>query len=873
MRYAAEFRRAWQGASGQAIDAGKKLLGYLANQKRLSGVDSLVKRITLEDGTVVEARWDMNIPTVRIYPGGSEDAACELYVESGLLDLGPNIAGDASERFNRGLPEFDDSPATLYFGTGVDCTDNLNGSVRITARQITSDCLPSVGSSVASRLTSPTKKQAQALIPASTFSGLMQRYVQAVYGGVALDYSASTDAVVIAGVTIPAAASIGLVAVGGLLRFVILDTDTGTIEVRACAPRDECYAAVIGMWRSMTEADEEDKARKAKVLTIALSGCKVGDVVGTIALGISGNKYFARRPAMHFAPDGKTGAVVLESGKVARAYRVDFTRTVEGELAASTTLLSSGQVINASPDVWGLQVADDPSPFGSGGVNRSGFEGDEDIALGASYDFPVYALFVGTDLRLVRYTLIVSTNVANDRDSCDSTDESAPLSAQLGGAPCSTNIASFPLIVSGYFCTGSGGAAWSSVEQSRILNISEPGSGTSERYIKCDVWSKALSVVAIGEEYEVVDDLEPWSYYPSTLHAIFANDFNPSHDFDCLLAGGLDTVYNGIRTWTNDGCGITPSYTRLDCVGPSSGTGFPGMYAEANCDFRYTTKNTHTSSCTNYALEQATQTTALYVAGELYAPAPHVISMCAGSYEFVVDRYSLSRMDGVYVDRQEGFTTLVDFHFVAEFSASIWRITPESPSTSLCTPMPHITETFEGNFFGVYRTDYGNRREYYQVDFGRNISTADINDADHRQRGTEKYTSCSSFGVTYTKNGEVTFNLDTEAEDDFVAVGSEEMIDACPYVERLFIESLEHDPIKTITASSNGEEKEWGSDAHRAIDSCVLAGFTYCSATSLLGAKVLPTLQLERGASIHMDRQTITGGYPTVSTPSFVGWA
>ena len=79
------------------MDVGKKLLGYLANQKRLSGVDSLVQRVTLEDGTVVEARCDMNIPTVRIYPGGSE-AACELYVESGLLDLGPNIAPEAMRK-------------------------------------------------------------------------------------------------------------------------------------------------------------------------------------------------------------------------------------------------------------------------------------------------------------------------------------------------------------------------------------------------------------------------------------------------------------------------------------------------------------------------------------------------------------------------------------------------------------------------------------------------------------------------------------------------------------------------------------------------------------------------------------------------------
>ena len=54
MRYAAEFRRAWNDASGAAMDAGKKLLGYLLNQKRLSGVESLSMREVLPDGTIVE---------------------------------------------------------------------------------------------------------------------------------------------------------------------------------------------------------------------------------------------------------------------------------------------------------------------------------------------------------------------------------------------------------------------------------------------------------------------------------------------------------------------------------------------------------------------------------------------------------------------------------------------------------------------------------------------------------------------------------------------------------------------------------------------------------------------------------------------------
>ena len=167
---------------GEAGSGKSTLLGTIGSRAgragvrvvRLSGVESLSMREVLPDGTIVEARWDMNQPTVRIYPPGSLDAACELYVESGLLDLGPNIASDAGQRFNPGLPEFDDSRATLYFGTGVDCTDGLNGTVNMDGSVLRSQCLADGGEAVPSRLAIPAKKQAQAALPASCWSGRMR---------------------------------------------------------------------------------------------------------------------------------------------------------------------------------------------------------------------------------------------------------------------------------------------------------------------------------------------------------------------------------------------------------------------------------------------------------------------------------------------------------------------------------------------------------------------------------------------------------------------------------------------------------------------------------------------------------------------------
>ena len=199
-RYPEWFKRVGEGAAHpRALDVGKKLLGYLGVRRQTPGVQTLVQRVELEDGTIVEASFHGDQPRVLVYAGPNA-VACELYVESGLLDLGPNIAADANKRFNRGPPEFDDSPATLHFGDGIDCVDGepgLNGRVRLNSRTktYTSECLPKQGRSVQSRLTDPVKKKAQALLPASCWSGLMQRYVQAVYGGGSLEYRAASDSV------------------------------------------------------------------------------------------------------------------------------------------------------------------------------------------------------------------------------------------------------------------------------------------------------------------------------------------------------------------------------------------------------------------------------------------------------------------------------------------------------------------------------------------------------------------------------------------------------------------------------------------------------------------------------------------------------
>ena len=124
-----------KGISAAAVDLGRKLLGGLEFRRRAPGVKSLIERATLDDGTIVEASFLGALPLIRVYPPEpGDESTCTLYVESGLLDLGPNVASDAGERFNRGPPQFDAAPATLYFGAGVDCPEDepgLNGRLRV----------------------------------------------------------------------------------------------------------------------------------------------------------------------------------------------------------------------------------------------------------------------------------------------------------------------------------------------------------------------------------------------------------------------------------------------------------------------------------------------------------------------------------------------------------------------------------------------------------------------------------------------------------------------------------------------------------------------------------------------------------------------
>lgn len=345
------FRRVGQGpVNPRALDVGKKLLGYLAIRRQTPGVQTLAQRVELEDGTIVEASFYGDQPLVRVYGGPGGAVACELYVESGMLDLGPNIAADADKRFNRGPPEFDDSPATLYFGDGVDCPDGkqgLNGKIQVsTAGAFRSECLPKNGNPIESRLRDPAKKKAQAMFPASSWSGLMHRYIQAIYGGDVVKYKATGGRLNIEGVDVGGDNNFaGLIELNGALYFIFPGETFRAMPVKFKAA---CAAIVY-------EAHKKTRAKgnvelADKLLTFAMSAMvpdyqklvNIGDFKPLASLTHYGVQFSRTRPEAYYV---KQDAASL--GYITNIYTFHFAMTDDGEIGFTASksedyLLPSG---------------------------------------------------------------------------------------------------------------------------------------------------------------------------------------------------------------------------------------------------------------------------------------------------------------------------------------------------------------------------------------------------------------------------------------------------------------------------------------------------------------------------------------------------
>jgi hypothetical protein len=195
----------WRRLSGdtadhpELLDIGKKLLGQLDNQRRLSGVKTLAIEHTTPDGDVVRARFDYDIPSIEVLAAGKGGSQPEvrstagfiarpqmqgvlpaghpeivlmparhatLYFDKALAPTTPDglVQGGYAKLFPTGLPEYgnvdwrskDESivlswvgPTARYFGTSIAYTYVYrNGQILLDMLDVSLDLLGFVGGAV-----------------------------------------------------------------------------------------------------------------------------------------------------------------------------------------------------------------------------------------------------------------------------------------------------------------------------------------------------------------------------------------------------------------------------------------------------------------------------------------------------------------------------------------------------------------------------------------------------------------------------------------------------------------------------------------------------------------------------------------------------
>lgn len=849
-----------------ALDVGKKLLGYLAARRETPGVETMVRRITLDDGTVVEASFTGSQPAVTVYAAdGTEN--CSLYVESGMLDLGPNIAADAGTRFNPGPPAFDDSYATLLFGDGVDCKDGvpgLNGRVKIDTRKRTvrSECLPRAGSSVRSRLRDPAKKKAQAMLPASCWSGLMQRYVQAVYGGVALNYSGTPTTLTVEGTAFGVADNWGLLNLGGDLRFVRID-DAGVATLYAVRPKGECFSAVLSLWRSMPERNERERLERRKVLTIALSGCVPGKVAKTIEGLPTGNRHFPKRSAWVFDHDNARAVGVLERDGMATCYTVTFNPN-GGNPTASVQVVKQGKA-GAMDGALSVSCA---SPF-EAALEQSQFT-LETAQRECHYDFPVYAYFSGTSIEVISYTLIAQRSVASATPRCvierlyDLTaDFGIPILTASSDANQFLNaINEVCIVAEGYYAP-----SWSAVDKQACF-IDDAGN---------------LRPSATGEVHGVAS--------PLSLRTVSRNisaDAGDHIGWQCFWEGcNVFSAYPRTLFSEPKECGFKRSAT----VDTSSEVSYGAATAGGAVNFSPVKGSLFVADCNTFistpvAIESnisgaftVTDYDVFGFEGQGTAIISSIASLAWGSCSAVVsERHAVNGGKGFfYKEAKTQEWGIASASGTITYRATVATAWPTRPGlfcktlgelSALGWTLDDYTSAVEDRDETISTPGTVNRvGAVYVMGILRRRTPSFTNTI---LRASEAYLAAGSWGERFSLRANIAIKAsDGSPAPDYVQ-GDWELsdvgIEAVRAVGLAFEDPAVGDPIAEDTSTGGGA---WALKS----PTNYARGYSLVAADSLLGATIRPQLSVKRGTSVAMDRQVINGGYTKVNTPSFVGWA
>lgn len=915
---------AWRGGrdgiAGAAQHLARKLLGALKTRmSAVKNMDTLSDKQVMDDGTVVEVAWMGGEPLVRVTPPGDEDeASCIMYVESGLLDLGENIADDAAERFNRGRPEFNDDPATLYFGDKMDCTafGGINGRVEVAVNEkgigLRGACLIGDGTPFESQLTDPVKKQAQAVCPASLWTGYMARYIAAIYGGNTINYRAAEDSncleLIKADPDNPDADpevlvtlspwfesdTWGMLDIGGVMRFVKI-TSGGSVTVYTAGFGD-CANYVMQFWRRIKDGD---RGRANKVLSVALSDCRplleTPKATFTLTLGSSrtlGSYGWA------FSTVAAKAMIVLQTANDCVVHELTFDVDDDGEITCNDATVET----ELKPGRFWKGELLYPSPE-DGDTKTEAFEqeaGDAYCLNGTTYDpairawyeydpvskqdqhaFVRYKVDVGTPADDLEETLCDSSNTYYDSPEFDSTYSLAiPLPfvdsgcrpdldcIYMGGRRKNTQVSS------GFHLEVGGVAKWTRVELYDAFSFTAEGGVAKDITVRLKAMEppteanttefSCLSTVELIDFYVLTDGIlseggvsvcvDMTADAPTNCH-LFGFDTTPSeggadHDINCCTDGfGTPTVTQQSLSTTLTG----NAYLRdsidvggIDMRAPDEFLVLPYGAATLPLAVEYWLKG----------LRNGARTTALN--GTLKIDNLHqtmtVTVQCAEGDPAgtCLDNSVIWDINYEPVLAPFGFSPATD---------GVLNYYQLNGLTFDQTPVPYTT------------TDGSNEQGVATPCAWVNDTTFDYAPTCIGAYGQEFFRSLVS-----SPDGDEEFDVDAsvlfvDPDSPIPAFDIGDWTGSSCYANQAHLLDVPTSDDHIEVAVSEGGTKPLAKEAGESQPMYISRDFQYRALRSQLDDTVTPILNATFGASVSMDREVISGGYDTVYSPSFIGWA
>lgn len=843
------------------IDLGKKLLGRVTGRRDAGGVKTIAENIRLPDGSIITAGWDFDVPYIDIEFGGDQAGkSCRLYLESGCVDLGANTASSLGDP-----PEFVDEEKLIHFGDTVDCDvfGGLNGGAVFTSGSVQSQCvsdgedfgpaycLSPVGDELEDGYVSRADKiNAQGRIRASCFTGLMRRYVQAIYGQPQARYKLVGNYLTLlipddegGFVEFPlrhdwSSGTHGLIDLGGHNYRFVLVTDT-QLEFRRCR-FSECGEVVVDAIRSGRVGTRGD-AKHDRIESFALSTAVPGDVIETVDFDptVSGEPVAY---GWHFSSDGKELSVVTIDEGVSKVHTRRLELDSNGDVQV-TNHDGAAEEIKRSSAMESLGVVFAPSTDGSIESKAivpypNAWKDAEPVA----FDAAVYGFYLpdGTFelLRLKQEAASIPT--VADIDLChpdvDTDHNYITTNISGSGAPdCvkSRRTDTYAIAVGFYTSTHS------SVSVSRISH---------------DTVDDLYGEHAIGEQVVWVDD-NVISGAPETVSGAYVLSALSVTAPDRQAWPGVnvnvgDTVYSESEP---DQCAY--SYALNDAVpfNPATPSECPDDYSGPSCPGAGTPGS--------YSITVQYYDTHFAVADVLRfdTNAPAVVILHGAVEAVAFATYSLTAVETF---NKHFESVLAAFHVIDE------TITMGQFPCTCEHDIDHSTiSAGEWNW-----TAYTNSFSYYFDNIftvPSVTSAADAGDVSQVVFGDE------SISVTAVV-GNVVFDeetVDGEVLSDEILNGTAYELQTepvCAYGPVFYAPSAEHDP--ALQYDANGDEVEvW--DDYRYSPYYLCAGRTLQAAVSVGGAsgaqRKLTTLAPVDSGNLIL----LTSSYPPMYAPSFVGWA